>query len=271
MYDISVVIPTYNRENTIRKSIDSVISQKGQGDLFNIREIIIVDDGSTDDTESVVSAVEDERILFYRMDVNSGAAAARNKGVEQSHSDWIAFQDSDDMWHTDKLDKQVRFLAGHPDAEMAAHPIKAFFDDGSVVVTNVPDGSDIVSSIADDNTIGTPTILVKKSAFLECGGFDDSFRALEDWDFVLRFSDKHKIGVVDEPLIDVDMVLSGISSDVTKYYEYRCRLIAKNREMLMNRGCFNRATESLLKHAEGNGILPQIGKMLELYLTNTMC
>ena len=266
MVSISVIIPTYNRERYIRKAVESVLSQEGDGNLYDIVEIIIIDDGSSDDTERVIGSIKDSRITYRRSEANKGAAAARNTGVGIAKGEWIAFQDSDDVWHKDKIRKQVGYLNENPQTDMVSHRIRALIENGGEILTPVPEGSDRVSTLARNNYIGTPTMLVRKTSFDELNGFDESLSALEDWDFALRFADRFVIGMVDEPLIDVDMVLEGISADASKYYESRCRMTARNRDILMRHGCFNDAVEGLLMHARDNGVLESVGKMLELYL-----
>ncbi len=266
MVNISVVIPTYNRERYIKKAVESVLVQEGDGDLFSVIEIIIADDGSSDDTESVVSLIKDDRIIYHRSSTNRGAGAARNAGVRIAKGEWVAFQDSDDVWHYDKLRKQTEYLLSDPGVGMVSHRIRALIEGGKEIITPVPEGSDRVATLAGNNYIGTPTMLVRKYCFDELSGFDEGLSALEDWDFALRFADRYKIGMVDEPLIDVDMVLEGISADASKYYESRCKMTAFNRDILMRHGCFNDAVEGLLIHARENGVLESVGKMLELYL-----
>ena len=102
---ISVVIPTYNRANTIKRSIESVRDQS-----YPVSEIIVVDDGSVDTTEQTVLTIKDERIRYYKQDSNHGAAAARNKGVSLARFPIIAFHDSDDEWKIDKIKKQVEYM-----------------------------------------------------------------------------------------------------------------------------------------------------------------
>lgn len=266
MINISVVIPTYNRENYIKPAIESVIAQNDQGHNYQIIEIIVVDDGSTDDTETVVSRISDERLIFYKMNNNAGAASARNEGVKLSKGEWIAFQDSDDIWHKDKLKKQVDYLLDHSQTDMISHPIRARFDDGSEIVTGVFQADDCVPYLAKKNYYDTPTLLLRKETFINVGGFSPEMKALEDWEFALRFSDKYKIGMVDEVLIESQMISGGVSSGAANYYESRCRMIAKNREILIRHNCFDDAVKSLLMHAGNNGVLDMVGKMLELSL-----
>ena len=98
---VSVIIPTYNRADTIKRSIESVLSQSYQD-----FEIIIIDDGSTDDTYRVVKEIRDTRICYIKGDKRMGANAARNIGVQRAKGEFIAFQDSDDIWRKDKLENQ---------------------------------------------------------------------------------------------------------------------------------------------------------------------
>lgn len=266
MINISVVIPTYNRERLIKNAIDSVLKQEGQGKDYEIYEIIISDDGSTDKTEDVIKEIKDKRIKFYRSERNLGAAAARNKGVQLAKGDWIAFQDSDDVWHSDKLKKQVEYLKQNPDMDMVSHPIRARFGDGEEITTNTVAYYDMVPYLAEMNYYDTPTILVRRDIFITLGGFDEGLKALEDWEFVLRFAHTNRIGMVPEVLIDSQMMSDGVSSGASAYYESRCKMIAKNKDILIAHDCLDNAIRSLFKHAEKNDVLVQVKRVLELSL-----
>ena len=266
MYRISVIIPTFNRRDYIKKSIESVLKQKGQKRRYEITEILVIDDCSSDNTEDVVKSLDDSRILYHRLLRNSGAATARNTGSDMAKGDWIAFQDSDDLWHEDKLEKQTEYIERHPNVSMVSHPIRAFLADGSNLCTGIIDEGDPVKYLADRNYFDTPTMLIQKSKFSEINGFSTKLTALEDWEFALRFADRYEIGMVPEPLIDSDMITEGISADASKYYESRCRMIADNRDILTSHKCFDNAIRSLFVHAQKNGVLDSVGKMMELYL-----
>src|SRR4051812_4583959 len=99
---VSVVLPTYNRASVLQRSIKSVLAQSF-GDL----ELIVVDDGSTENIRSVASAFRDPRVIYIRIHHSRGAGAARNEGIRRARAEWIAFQDSDDEWLATKLEKQV--------------------------------------------------------------------------------------------------------------------------------------------------------------------
>ncbi|GAH74960.1 unnamed protein product, partial [marine sediment metagenome] len=106
---VSVIIPTYNRAYLIGRAIQSVLNQ-----TYQDFEIIVVDDGSTDDTEEIVRSFKDKRIGYVRHEKNKGAAAARNTGIKAAKSEYIAFQDSDDEWLPEKLEKQMKVFENAP-------------------------------------------------------------------------------------------------------------------------------------------------------------
>lgn len=102
---VSVIIPTYNRAHTLPASIDSVLCQ-----TYDNLEVIVVDDGSTDGTEIFVRGLADSRVRYIKNSGNHGPAAARNLGVRRAEGEYVAFQDSDDEWRPDKLEKQMPLL-----------------------------------------------------------------------------------------------------------------------------------------------------------------
>lgn len=102
---VSIIMPSWNTEKYIAKSIESVINQ-----TYENWELIIVDDCSTDNTDEVVHKFNDKRIKYYKNDVNSGAALTRNKAIREANGEWVAFLDSDDLWKPEKLKKQLDFM-----------------------------------------------------------------------------------------------------------------------------------------------------------------
>ena len=109
MEKVSIIIPTYNRADVLVTSIQSVLQQS-----YTDFELLIVDDGSTDNTDIVVESIHDDRIRYLKMPENKGVAAARNEGIRQAKYDYIAFQDSDDHWKPEKLEKQMACLTQKP-------------------------------------------------------------------------------------------------------------------------------------------------------------
>ena len=102
---VSVIIPTYNREGIIMESVKSVLEQ-----TYEDFELIVVDDCSKDNTIKVLGSICDARLKIFKQEINSGACAARNRGIRESHGKIIAFQDSDDLWDSTKLEKQIKSL-----------------------------------------------------------------------------------------------------------------------------------------------------------------
>lgn len=264
---ISVIIPTYNRADCIEKSIRSVLEQ-----TYRDFELIIVDDGSSDNTQDVVNSIDDERIRYVKMPENKGASAARNEGIRQAAYDYIAFQDSDDMWKPDKLEKQMQTLMDNPQAGMVycAYECQSF--DGDVVI--VPDEKmplyekqgDIYEKLLCRNTIGAPTVLVRRECFLKAGLFCESLSCLEDWELFVRIAREYEILFIEEPLVIVHLNAGGVSSNTAGYYEARCYMIAEHKDALIKYGKFNSVVEEVLLRARERGILEQVNKMLLYYL-----
>lgn len=202
---VSVIIPTYNRMDTLPRSMESVLRQ-----TYGNLELIVVDDGSTDGTEEYVKGMADRRIRYVQGDGNRGPAAARNMGVRLAQGEYVAFQDSDDEWHLDKLEKQMRLLL---DSELGNDMVYCEYTRyheqtrGEVVPSReIPTGykhGNILAVLLLQPLIGTPTIVVKKEYFIQAGGFDEKLRTFEDYEFTVRFSCQYHIGFVEESLVKV--------------------------------------------------------------------
>lgn len=268
MKKVSIIIPSYNRSAKLKKSIESILQQS-----YTDFELLIVDDASTDDTQAMVEAIPDERIRYIRQAVNGGASAARNEGVRQAGYPLIAFQDSDDIWRPEKLEKQMAYWQQHPEYSMVYCSYRKYIDGQEIIVPNADWRGSLEGRLfpwlAQRNSIGAPTMLMKRECFLEVGGFDTDLRALEDWDFVLRFSEKYAIGYVNEPLVDSYDSPDGVSSGGSAYYESRCRMIGKYREQMVAEGVFDAAVGDLFQRAEQRGALEEVKRMLMLFLSGT--
>ncbi len=269
MEKVSVIIPTYNRESTLLRAVNSVLQQT----YFEL-ELIIVDDGSTDGTADVVETIQDERVKYIRLAGNCGASVARNVGVEHAESEIIAFHDSDDAWRIDKLETQMNYLRMHPEFSMV---YCSYCMHGSEKTYIVPTDLDLEGDLEGDifpwllvrNTIGTPTMLMYKKCFEEIGGFDTTLKSLEDWDMAIRFAHQYMIGFVEEPLLDAYCGEERISSVAGAYYESRCKMVAKYKEHLMNYGIFDTVVNRLFRQAQDADMLEMVKKMLMLYLSQS--
>ena len=265
---ISVIIPTWNRAGTIRRSIDSVLAQ-----TYEVSEVIIMDDGSTDDTEEVIADIKDERVHYHRMPQNGGASRARNAGVDKARYDIIAFHDSDDVWKPTKLEKQFACWAGMPKAVMIYCALMYRDPDtGEDMVFPFADipreklSGDMTELLLHRNTIDTPTMLLRKETFKQAGGFDPLYPPLEDWEFNLRVSRLGEIGYVDEPLLLSSISEGSLSSSTANYYNARCRIFAAYLPEIQRRGLFDEIAGDILRHAEHDGVLDSVKKLMMIHL-----
>lgn len=263
---VSVIIPTYNREKTILQALQSVLQQ-----TYSNLEVMVVDDGSTDGTADIVNAVEDERVKYIVLEKNGGPSNARNIGVKLAESKWVAFQDSDDCWHKDKLQVQMEYANEHPEYSMIYCMYNAIMHDGGQFIAPMEPRPDIMEgnlrkTLLVRNIIGTPTILVKREGFLNTGGFDTSYNSLEDWEFVLRFSKDYLIGYIPRPLIDCYVSDSGVSSNVGAMFESRCKMLKQYKKEMMQEGVLDLVMCDILLRAQKYGVSDMVEKMMMMYL-----
>ncbi len=186
---ISVVIPTYNGAKYIVSAINSVLQQSYQD-----FEIIIIDDGSTDNTRETVEQMTDERVRYFYQ-ANQGPSAARNRGVELSRGEFIAFLDSDDLWRPDKLEIQLNAFKQHPHVDLIFSNIEMCYEkSGAKFIKKFPNFANkelLLKNllIIPMNTVPYPsTVLVKKDALIRAGLFDKDIIVCEDWDLWLRMA-----------------------------------------------------------------------------------
>jgi glycosyltransferase involved in cell wall biosynthesis len=177
---ISVIIPTYNRSALLKRAINSVLSQ-----TLPVLEIIISDDGSTDDTEIMVSSYCNEKIKFLK-NIHSGKPAVpRNNAIKMAKGTWIAFLDSDDEWHPQKLEKQIEIcnkLDISAICSNALHMNSRGECQGDYLL-HKSSGIFGFNELLNENIIVCSSVLIKKKLIDKIGGFDenDSFRAIEDY------------------------------------------------------------------------------------------
>lgn len=213
---VTVIIPSYNREKKIRCSIESVLNQ-----TMSDFEIIIVDDGSTDNTENVVKSIDDSRVKYIKLEKNSGACVARNKGIKEAKGEYIAFQDSDDIWLNNKLDKQLRFMR-ETNADMVYCGMTRHINDKvRYFPTDQKPNEDLtVKSLLSRNKISTQNIFIKKSV-AEKILFDPAFKRLQDWDFSTRvLLNGYSVKYLAEPLVDAIVQQDSITASINAENAY---------------------------------------------------
>jgi glycosyltransferase involved in cell wall biosynthesis len=193
---VSVIIPTYNRSWCLAEAIDSVLSQ-----TFQDRELIVVDDGSTDNTPALLSRYG-SRLRCLRQ-TNQGVSAARNHGIQAAGGELIALLDSDDLWQPDKLARQVAFFDTHPDA-MICQTEETWIRRGLRVNPKrrhrKPSGWIFEPSLALC-LVSPSAVMMRRELLEEMGGFDESLPACEDYDLWLRVSLRYPIPLLEEPLV----------------------------------------------------------------------
>ena len=207
---ISVIIPCYNRVDTIMPCLETVLNQS-----YKSIEVIIADDGSTDGTQSLFESFSDPRVRYHRYTPNKGACHARNYGAGLSRGEYIAFQDSDDFWHPDKLEKQLSFMLQEK-TKFTFCGMNRVSEKGSRYYYPVHGFSrekDPITQLLLENRVGTQTMLMRREVWEEVR-FDESFRRYQDWDFALRVAARYKMSYLPEALVDSAVSGSSISSSV---------------------------------------------------------
>lgn len=197
---VSVVIPVFNGGQTIKRALDSVFAQ-----TFTSLEVIVVDDASVDGTAAIVAQYVGDRLTMIRSSENQGAGAARNRGIAQARGRWVAFLDADDAWKPAKLEKQIAFLERSRKSVTACATGYNLEKDGrkqAITLNLTP--AQFRKDILFGCTISPgSTLVVERHVFDQIGGFDEKFRRLEDWHWLLRFSEHYDMEFVPEPLAEI--------------------------------------------------------------------
>ena len=228
---VSVVIPTYNRADIIKRSIDSVLEQ-----TYKNIEIVIVDDGSTDNTKEVVESYDDQRVRYVSYGTNRGANHARNTGIKKAKGTLIAFQDSDDVWHPEKIEKQVKAYLESPDDHKVVYTgtrsrrVEGFYMPEDWVK---PKEGYVFKPSLRGTFANMVTILTEKECLEKIGYFDEELPRLQDWDLGIRLSKKYKFKFIDEPLVDTYSGADSITSSHNSLAEALEIILKKHRHDLI--------------------------------------
>lgn len=201
METVSVIIPTYNREKTIKRAIESALNQ-----TFSLLEVLVCDDGSTDKSREIVEKIKDARVEWLEGKHSGLPAVARNRGIKKSKGKWIAFLDSDDWWEKDKLQKQLKLAETTHFGVVCsnAYTIKPDSKHRPYFNKSEVDYKIGFSDLIKANLVICSSVLVEKKLIYECGGFPEEFvmRAVEDYALWLRVATKSKFGYCNEPLLN---------------------------------------------------------------------
>ena len=200
---ISVIIPTYNRRDKVTYAVKSVLDQ-----TYSNIEVIIIDDASTDNTEAEIKKIKDDRIRYIYLEKNHGAAGARNVGIKEANGTYIAFQDSDDIWEKEKLQMQIDKMAGTDNVGLV-YCAMVQFDAKGRLLSLIPEkklpekytSGKIFDFMLTYALISTQTMLVRSDIINKMNGFNENLRALEDYEFALRYAKDNEVGFVEMPLV----------------------------------------------------------------------
>lgn len=197
---VSVIIPTYGGNQSLKRAIDSVLQQD-----FEPFEVIVVDDNDNGtrqraDTEKIMAEYQhNERVIYLQHEKNKNGSAARNTGARIARGMYLTFLDDDDVYLQGKLNKEVMYLNRFPQYDA----VYCWRKEGGKIIGSRQTGDLSLSLLDLSFTPCTPSLMLRKEAYFEINGFDESYYRHQDFEFLLRFFEEHSIGVVEDVLIEI--------------------------------------------------------------------
>ncbi len=257
---VSVVIPTHNRGYCIERAIKSVLRQ-----TWKNLELIIVDDASTDNTESVIREMEDSRIHYIKLPENRGANYARNIGIKNSKGQYVAFNDSDDEWLETKLEKQMQLMKIQEviegDKVGAVYCIMTKYDNGKVwqiapemEILGESGMGDIYQYMQANMFISTQTLLFRKRVLEEVGYFNEELKRLQDWELLLRVAQKYKFYLVQENLVDAYVQEDCISNNNVGWMNTVLYAMKLHKMNIDNKYAYRTLMKSVVRRLKGREV-----------------
>ena len=219
MPKVSVVITTHNYGHYLVEAIQSVLDQ-----TFGDFELIVVDDGSTDNTREIVGSFGDHRIKYIYQE-HHGGNAARNVGTSASTGEYIAFLDADDIWLPEKLAMQVGLLDAHPDVAIVCSDFYRFDNQSGVITSQAWEKRKIDPKMALRLLLSerafavTSTVLIRADVITAVGGWDESLRINQDWDMLVRIAQRYNFDVIRKPLVKKRQHGTSLSGDWELRYQ----------------------------------------------------
>lgn len=221
---ISVVIPTYNKEKSITRTVESILEQD-----YTDFEIIIVDDCSSDDTVRIIENTFKKRIRLIQSKKNFGANTARNKGVLEARGDYIAFMDSDDVWDKSKLSHCMKYIQ-ETDADVIFHGYRRIFPNGKEETLPHYDlnmENNKLRAILWENCVATPTIFGKSEIFKRIP-FDEEMPKFQDWELAIRLIGNCDLRFLNETLLTAYVEDNGLTMNMGNAITALERIMKKN-------------------------------------------
>jgi glycosyltransferase involved in cell wall biosynthesis len=226
---VSVIMPAYNSKQTIAGSVKSVIAQ-----TYTHWELIVVDDGSTDNTAKVITDMNHPQIRVINQQ-NGGQSSARNHGIRLAKGDYIAFLDADDYWLEKKLDYQIRYFENASESVGLVHTNYIEFNDKREyspkplrhVKRHCFEG-DVEETLVVHNFIGILTVMIPKTVLHDVGVFDESLLNSPDWDLWTRIVKKYRVGYIETPLAKYRFNPSGLSKNYKTYEKQLWKVLERH-------------------------------------------
>ncbi|MEH2023499.1 glycosyltransferase [Nostoc sp.] len=210
---ISVIIPAYNSENTIKHTIQSVLNQ-----TFSDLELIVINDGSQDSTLEVVTQIQDSRIKVFSYS-NAGGNVSRNRGLHRAVGEFVSFLDADDLWTPDKLQSQLKALQENVTAKVAYSWTDYINANGQFILSGkrINVNENVYEKLLLNNFLenGSNPLICRK-ALITLGGFDESLNAAQDWDMWLRLASKFNFICVPSVQILYRISANSVSSNLVR-------------------------------------------------------
>ena len=193
---VSVVIPTLNRRDLLKRALSSVLMQTVEPD-----EVIVIDNGSSDQTDIMLSRLFPN--VKYFVEKKNGVSAARNKGIKLAQSNWIALLDSDDTWTPNKIEKQLQFANQNKNIRLV-HTNEIWYRNGKLLnqmKKHEKSGGNIFEKSLELCCVSPSSSFIKKDIFNDYGLFDEKLEVCEDYDLWIRITAKEEVGYLSEPMV----------------------------------------------------------------------
>ena len=222
---VSIVLPTYNCAAFLPHSIGSILAQ-----IYNSYEIIVVDDGSTDNTKEVLYPFM-QRIKYILLEQNKGLPTARNIGILSAQGKYIAFIDADDLWLPEKLQTDIEYFETHPEVSMVYSKHLNIDQNGRMLdeasQKRLPSGNIFTQLFSEQNFIITSSVVVRKEIFETTGLFYEQLSNCQDWDMWLRIAFYFKVGGINTPLVKYRHNPHSLSKNRNNVLKYQKMVIDK--------------------------------------------
>ncbi len=239
---VSVIIPCFNYGAYLPRAVTSIINQ-----TWKDWEILIVNDGSTDNTDAIVGTlpVDHYPIRYIGRRENRGPSYTRNEGMNAAEGQFLAFLDADDEWYPEKLERQIRLFQDDSSLGLVAAGVHLIDENKGIerryLPSRFPDRKTLVRSMLMKNVIpATSSVVIRKRCIDDLGGFDEDLRFAEDWDLWLRIASKYGVNFIHEPLIRFYEHPNNVSRDILKMSEGRKVVIKRHSPRLLREGLVRR-------------------------------